>query len=96
MTDKKNGIAGRMAGGLGAAESDAGALAGSGSAPRAPRVRDELTTLEYPRHVHKAGGEYLRVENETEARAAVADGWCVDANEAAKAAPEAAKPAAPK
>lgn len=44
------------------------------------RVRDELMTLEYPRHLHKADGAYLRVENETEARAAVADGWCIAAN----------------
>ena len=54
-------------------------------APRA-RVRDDLMTLEYPRTLHKAGGASLRVENETEARAAVADGWCVDANEATKPA----------
>jgi hypothetical protein len=54
-------------------------------APKA-RVRDALMTLEYPRQLHKAGGLFLRVENETEARAAVADGWCVDANEANKPA----------
>lgn len=69
--DRKTGVAGRAA----AADPDS-------EAPRAPRVRDELMTLEYPRHLHKAGGEYLRVENETEARAAVADGWYVDANDA--------------
>jgi hypothetical protein len=56
-----------------------------GSAPRA-RVRDDLMTLEYPRFLNKPGGEQLRVDNAEGARAAVADGWAVDANEAAKPA----------
>jgi hypothetical protein len=45
------------------------------------RARDTLVTLEYPRYLHKAGAPPRRVENESEARAAVADGWAVDANE---------------
>lgn len=30
---------------------------------------------EYPRHVHKAGGEHLEVKNEDECDAAIKDGW---------------------
>jgi hypothetical protein len=50
---------------------------------------EDLSALEYPRAVHKPGGAFLRVENATEARAAVADGWCIDANEALHDAPKA-------
>lgn len=35
----------------------------------------ELTTLEYPRHVHKPEGAYLRVENAVECANALDAGW---------------------
>ena len=54
-------------------------------APRA-RVRDDLMTHPYPRTLHQAGGASLRVEHAPAARAADADGWCVDANAAAQPA----------
>lgn len=77
------GIAGRLAAAaVGAGTGPVDADPSLAPAPRAPRVRDELMTLEYPRHLHKSGDRYLRVENESEARAAVGDGWYVDKNEA--------------
>lgn len=58
--------------------------------------------LEIPRHVHKRDGSSRIVADETELRAAVADGWLVDPNapdgpqEAPQALDEAeAAPAAP-
>lgn len=38
---------------------------------------DDLRALEYPRHLHRADGSYLRVNDADEAEAAVADGWTV-------------------
>jgi hypothetical protein len=83
--NKNTGGGGQTEGAQGSPAADLGTAAAA--AGLRGRVRDELMTLEYPRHLHKAGGEYLRVENETEARAAVAAGWCVDANEANAPAP---------
>ncbi len=40
----------------------------------------DLHRLEYPRHLHQPGGRWVRVNNVTEAAAAVADGWYVDPN----------------
>lgn len=35
----------------------------------------DLTTLEYPRHVHKAGGEYKVIVDAEACAAALDDGW---------------------
>lgn len=34
-----------------------------------------MVFYEYPRHVHKAGGDFLVVEDDTQKAAALADGW---------------------
>ncbi len=50
----------------------------------------DLTALEYPRHLHKPEGAYLRVNTVAEAAIAVAEGWHVSPNcdDAPPAAPE--------
>lgn len=36
-----------------------------------------VTDLEFPRHVHRWGGVYLRVENAADCMKALADGWAL-------------------
>jgi hypothetical protein len=35
----------------------------------------EVGTLQYPRHLHRSGGEFLIVANAEDAALALADGW---------------------
>lgn len=51
-------------------------------------MAQDLTTLQYPRHLHKGPSEYLRVESADEAATALKDGWTVEVDPAAKAEPE--------